>query len=1307
MVRQVLASVQSAIETWATTDLGPGNPAVGPGVPLIVYILDHGAPDSFLINFTSGGASETMSSADLDGWLDTVQGGAATNPNGVETVVIYDACYSGSFLAGVGAGNVDRIIMSSSNDVESAYFSVSGTISFSQFFWQHVRQGKYIGEAFAKATLSLASWADQTPWLDDNGTGAYEISGSKDGDIAGSFLIGTNFTSGALLPALAPCEDITLVDGLTADLYTDVSYVAPDAVASVFAIITPPGYSPPRSTGGFDTPWLEDEDGNPLSRVYLEFDPGRGLWSHVFSLSEISGIFIVNGRYTASIYAVDREGGVSASADVILTIFGPDQFEDDDDWLSGSTIEVNAEYAQAHNTHDLDDVDWSVFEVDDGTTLKKYQVLTENLADNCDTNIWLYGPATGGSYGPLVAYDDDSGSSGGGDMIFAELENGTYFIKVTQVGSTVFGENTEYDLRVDRDELDYGSISGYVTDSLTGFGVLDADIDITVSASVISTRTNHLGYYHIPQIPAGANYGFDASKNYYYNFSDTVSINLNENLVKNLVLQAKEVTTGVIMGTVTDGAVPLGGVPMMVGGTSVESQPDGSYSVRLAQGAGHFIYINIPGYDLYTQFGIVVLPGSTTVANVVLSPIDADGDGIPDVIENAGCTDMNLPDTDGDGIDDGIEDANHNGIVDSGETDPCNNDTDTDTLNDGDEVITHGTSPVLADTDGDGVTDDIEVASCMNAIVADTDSDGLDDGDEDVNGDGVVDAAETDPCDDDTDNDTISDGVEVNIYGTNPLLLDSDSDGISDTIEVSACSSATNNDTDGDGIIDGTSLGEDKNSNGVVDSGETNPCAADSDSDGLDDNDEISTYGTNPLNSDSDADGLPDGLEVGYCTSPTNNDSDADGIIDGTAAGEDKNSNGIVDVGETDPCSSDTDGDGMPDGWESGYACVDALLGDSLGDPDSDGATNLSEYNASTDPCVLNVSDTDGDGITDIIEDTMCTSSSDPDSDGDGVCDGFLAVGATCVSGEDMNNDGVIDPTETDPCDADSDDDGLDDSDDSVGCLSALNWDSDGDFLPDGYEDSMSGASPPLDPCNVLDGDADFDSDNNLNKHEYYNGSGMWSENPQGNAGCYFWGDSGQLGTANGIVASEDIAILKLALSGGVTNQYDGVIPPGGDTHEFDADDIISGGDLAVMMQILRTPTMLPDIGLPCRPSDIIVIDSPSVPVAVGDTCRITLAVENVSGTRTPGIGIIYEIDPSSTGSAVILGGDGTDGGLTRFDYSGNTDSGIGGESSIVLFISAPGSIIINASMPHCGGLGPGRYAEAIDKGAIVTVTGE
>ena len=74
-----------------------------------------------------------------------------------------------------------------------------------------------------------------------------------------------------------------------------------------------------------------------------------------------------------------------------------------------------------------------------------------------------------------------------------------------------------------------------------------------------------------------------------------------------------------------------------------------------------------------------------------------------------------------------------------------------------------------------------------------------------------------------------------------------------------------NFDSDGDGLTD---IQEDKNNNGVVDSGETDP---------------------------NDA------------------DTDDDGIIDGV---EDANQNGVMDTGETDPCNVDTDGDGLTDGQE-------------------------------------------------------------------------------------------------------------------------------------------------------------------------------------------------------------------------------------------------------------------------------------------------------------------------------------------------------------------------------------------------------
>lgn len=64
-----------------------------------------------------------------------------------------------------------------------------------------------------------------------------------------------------------------------------------------------------------------------------------------------------------------------------------------------------------------------------------------------------------------------------------------------------------------------------------------------------------------------------------------------------------------------------------------------------------------------------------------------------------------VPDTDGDGLLDSEEDANANGVVDTGETDPTKRDTDGDGLNDYDEIYLYDTDPTDPDMDGDGVND--------------------------------------------------------------------------------------------------------------------------------------------------------------------------------------------------------------------------------------------------------------------------------------------------------------------------------------------------------------------------------------------------------------------------------------------------------------------------------------------------------------------------------------------------------------------------------------------------------------------------
>ncbi len=86
-------------------------------------------------------------------------------------------------------------------------------------------------------------------------------------------------------------------------------------------------------------------------------------------------------------------------------------------------------------------------------------------------------------------------------------------------------------------------------------------------------------------------------------------------------------------------------------------------------------------------------------------------------------------------------------------------------------------SPILKDSDHDGLTDIEEKALGTDPNNPDTDGDGISDGDE-------VKKYKTNPLNPDTDGDGISDYDEIFIYKTNPLSSDTDGDGYRDLDEI-------------------------------------------------------------------------------------------------------------------------------------------------------------------------------------------------------------------------------------------------------------------------------------------------------------------------------------------------------------------------------------------------------------------------------------------------------------------------------------------------------------------------------------------
>ncbi|MEE3082555.1 MAG: transglutaminase domain-containing protein [Candidatus Thermoplasmatota archaeon] len=474
----------------------------------------------------------------------------------------------------------------------------------------------------------------------------------------------------------------------------------------------------------------------------------------------------------------------------------------------------------------------------------------------------------------------------------------------------------------------------------------------------------------------------------------------------------------------------------------------------------------------------------------------------------------------------------------------------------------HGTVPVrnwdeesamqaVQGLGSDGVDEDPLGNMCADGI--DNDKDGLVDA-ADPDNDGDADCSSDDDDGDgdidedrdgwDTDNDGMSDGWEVaqGLNATNPsnddgMNGDPDNDGLINIYEYINPSWTTST-VSGVGGIDYFQPGpnspktETQDCNPVQGIGpggglsctanvdnvfSTNPNAADTDGDGLNDSYEALTLLTDPTDRDTDQDGIEDGVEVAgtygnpaQASDPRNNNTDGDELDDGD---EDKNGNGFIDPGtnETDPTRSEDAGDFDNDGienWEENLTCTRWDLFDTdfggVGDGDErnwshgtdpcdsliDYSSAYTNYNAGLNRLTL----ADGSGFnpnggTGYYNDSsgQHTSFAYSQRQGNNLFGVALAPPASTTEVVSKNGsfchysatqDGTITTTNR-HCDddfEDSDGDGLADWQELEGTFGFTSLpsqvDSDGDFVSD-YDEVMNGTDP-MEPCDN-NRDSDFD----------------------------------------------------------------------------------------------------------------------------------------------------------------------------------------------------------------------------------------
>jgi hypothetical protein len=259
---------------------------------LILYMVGQGGNENYRLNET-----EMLSSTVLDQWLDCIQEKMTE-----KLLVIYDSCFSGSFMPALSESPVNRqrIVMTASMANEEAIFLEAGT-SFSHYFWSSILTGHDLGASFDKAVseLNMNPILFQKPLLNANGNDIYNESIDK--ERIKSLYAGNGFTHGEK-PFISDVSPNQYIIDESAVLHANGVWTK-NGIKRVWAEIMPP----------IQTSHLPEIFQKALGEVQLQY-AGNNSFETTYSN------FLFDGTYYVTYKIEDIDGDISIPRQSIICV---------------------------------------------------------------------------------------------------------------------------------------------------------------------------------------------------------------------------------------------------------------------------------------------------------------------------------------------------------------------------------------------------------------------------------------------------------------------------------------------------------------------------------------------------------------------------------------------------------------------------------------------------------------------------------------------------------------------------------------------------------------------------------------------------------------------------------------------------------------------------------------------------------------------------------------------------------------------------------------------------------------------------